>query len=268
MVKTNFNIYSGKKQYMESVKNRVLAIQKNGYDIDFGRVFENAFENYKKIALIAGITILLFSIVILLIGFSSIVLYRGFGNLTDTIANLKLQNFTIIPILIFVTIISIISGLLSPITAGILKMAHCASKNNEFSVGTVFDYYGNSHFKDLFLATFCISIWTTSISLLLDYFNIQYLGLFITYGISFFSFLTIPFIIFGNFNAFDAIKASFIVVYNQFFILLGLLIVSTLMVCMGLIGFCIGIFFTLPFIYSMYYSIYIDSIGIKDEIIT
>ena len=253
---------------MESAKNRVLEIQKNGYDIDFGRVFENAFENYKKIALIAGITILLFSMVILLIGISSFVMYGGYRTVADIIANLKLQNFTIIHILIFVTIISIISGLLSPIPAGILKMAHCASKNNKFSVGTVFDYYGNSHFKDLFLATFCISIWTTSISFLLDYFEIKYLGALITYSISFFSFLTIPFIIFGSLNAYDAIKASFIVVSKQFFILLGLLIVSTLIVCMGLIGFCIGIFFTLPFIYSMYYSIYINSIGIKEEIIT
>jgi hypothetical protein len=71
-------------------------------------------------------------------------------------------------------------------------------------------------------------------------------------------------IIFGNLQAIEAIKGSMIVVSKQFFILMGLLIVSLLFTMLGIFGFCIGIFFTMPFIYSMYYSIYNEIIGDND----
>jgi len=250
---------------MESAKNRILEIKEKGYDIDFGRIFENSFENYKKIALIAGITILLVTILIMAIAVGLFAIFWGFSSMTDTLADLKLENFSVLHILIYVTVLSLISGFASPITAGMLKMAHNAAKNEEFSVGTAFEYYSSSHFKELFLATFCISIWTIGITTLLDYLGIRFVRAILTYIISFFTFLTLPLIIFGNLNALEAIKGSFTVVSKQFFILLGLLIVSFIFAFLGLIGFCIGIFFTIPFIYSMYYCIYSDSIGIIDE---
>ena len=80
-----------------------------------------------------------------------------------------------------------------------------------------------------------------------------------------FTFLVIPLIIFGNLKVAEAIKGSIIIVSKQFFILLGLIIVAVIMAILGLIGFCIGIFFTIPFIYSMYYTIYKDSIGFDEE---
>jgi hypothetical protein len=52
---------------MPTTSEKITAIKENGYDIDFSRVFENAFENYKKIALISGIAILLFTLFILFV---------------------------------------------------------------------------------------------------------------------------------------------------------------------------------------------------------
>ena len=40
---------------MTLIKDRIAEIKKNGYQLDFGTVFEHAFENYKKIALYAGL---------------------------------------------------------------------------------------------------------------------------------------------------------------------------------------------------------------------
>lgn len=252
---------------MEHTEKRVLEIQKNGYDIDFGRVFENAFDNYKKIALTVGIVVLLLTIILGALTFGTLGVLWGFGSFNEIMLYFNTATFTIIDFLIYVIAISIVAGLLSPITAGILKIAHCASKGEHFSIGTVLDYYGSTRFKDLFLASFCLSIWNTGLVTVLNYFGVPFIGNIINFSIVFFSFLTIPFIIFGNLNALDAIKASFIVVFKQFFILLGLLIVSVLLVSVGIIGFCFGIFFTIPFIYSMYYSIYADNIGIEDEIL-
>ena len=45
---------------MNTTKDKIEKISTNGYELDFGTVFENAFENYKKIALYAGLMLLVF----------------------------------------------------------------------------------------------------------------------------------------------------------------------------------------------------------------
>ena len=72
----------------------------------------------------------------------------------------------------------------------------------------------------------------------------------------------IPLIVFGNLNATEAIKSSVIIVSKQPLVLLGLLIVAVIAGIIGIFGLCIGIFFTLPFMYSMNYVIYKTIIGI------
>ena len=251
---------------MPTTSEKITAIKENGYDIDFSRVFENAFENYKKIALISGIAILLFTLFILFVVLGLIAIFFGFSAITDEIGSINPENFSGITILIYVLIVGLVAGLASPFTAGIFKMAHCADSGTEFSLGTVFDYYSSPYFNQLFIATSLIALISTGMTSLLESFDIRFLGVILTYTISFFTFLVIPLIIFGNLKVAEAIKGSFIIVSKQFFILLGLLIVAVIMAMLGLIGFCIGIFFTIPFIYSMYYAIYKDSIGFDDEV--
>ena len=43
-----------------STQNRIEEIKKNGYILDFAKVFNHAFENYKKIALYGGLVIFVF----------------------------------------------------------------------------------------------------------------------------------------------------------------------------------------------------------------
>ena len=47
---------------MNLLKERLQDIEKNGYQLDFGNVFNHAFENYKKIALYAGLVLFVFTI--------------------------------------------------------------------------------------------------------------------------------------------------------------------------------------------------------------
>jgi hypothetical protein len=47
-------------------------------------------------------------------------------------------------------------------------------------------------------------------------------------------------------------------------VLLGLLIVGVIAGIIGIFGLCIGIFFTLPFMYSMNYVIYKTIVGIDE----
>lgn len=250
---------------MPTTSEKIATIKENGYDIDFSRVFENAFENYKKIALISGIAILLFSILMITIAIGIIGAFWGFGSITENFSHLDPKRFTGVTILIYVVIVGLFSGLVSPFTAGIFKMAHCADTNTDFSISTTFDYYSSSYFKELFIASLLIAISSTGINSLLESIGIRFLGVIMTYTISIFTFLVIPLIIFGNLKATEAIKGSLLIVSKQFFVILGLVIVAFILACLGIIGFCIGIFFTLPFVYSMYYAIYKDSIGFETE---
>ena len=249
---------------MPTTTEKISAIRENGLDIDFSRIFENALENYKKTALISGIALLLFIRFIALVTIGLVVVFYGFSAISENMDSMNPQHLSGVAIIIYIGIIGLISGLASPFTAGLFKIAHCADTDTDFSLGTVFEYYFSPYFKELFIASTLMAVVGTGINSLLESFGIRFLGIIITYIIAIFTFLVIPLIIFGNLKAIEAIKGSCTVVSKQFFIILGLVIVAVIIACLGIIGFCIGIFFTLPFIYSMYYSIYKDSIGFDE----
>jgi hypothetical protein len=233
-----------------------------GYDLDFGIVFEKAFENYKKIALLAGVTIILLVILFLALVGTIIGSLVGINSLTESLTDFSIFNFGIEYVLLYVGIMVLFSALLSPIGAGFLKMAHLAENNQDFSIGTVFDYFKTAYFKELFFSTLIVSIVNLGISTLLEYFAIPILGSIISYVIAFFTIFMVPLIIFCNLNAIEAIQSSAKLALKQPLIIIGLAIIGFFAIMIGLIGFCIGIFFTLPFWYSLNYTIYNQAVPI------
>ena len=101
----------------------------------------------------------------------------------------------------------------------------------------------------------------SGLSLLLDYTGIKFVGSLIAVTLSFLTFLSIPLIVFGNLKAIESLKSSIAIVSKQPLVLLGLLIVAGIASMVGFIGCLVGIFFTIPFIYSMNYAIYSAIIG-------
>ena len=67
------------------------------------------------------------------------------------------------------------------------------------------------------------------------------------------------------YNAMDAILGSVTVVGKNALMVVGLLLVSYLFAMAGMIALCIGIFFTVPFLYAMIYSIYKTAIGFSTD---
>ena len=258
---------------MTPIKDRIREIKTNGYQLDFGNVFEKAFENYKKIALYAGLMLLVFTILfgILIVGIIMIAAISIFNinisTLTEMLKpeNLKPENLSINFILIYSALIVGFTSLLSPFQAGFLKMADCGEKGEEFHVSTIFEYYKSPYFKEIFISTLLISLIGSGLSILLDYSGIQFIGTFVSIMISFLTFLTIPLVVFGKLKAVDAINSSITIVVKQPLQLFGLVVVAGIASMTGLIVFCLGIFFTIPFIYSMYYAIYSSIIGIDSE---
>ena len=251
---------------MKTTKEKIEEIQINGYQIDFGNVFNHAFENYKKIALYAGLMIFVFAILIGFIAGGIVIFTFGVSALNQKmLEDLRVENFTGMHLAIYIILGILFNCLLAPFSAGLIKMAHSAEKDEEFHVSTVFEYYKNPYFQELVIATFLLTIFTTGLSEMFKLVGIEIVGALFSAVISFFTFLTIPLIIFGNLKAIDALKSSVIIVSKQPLVLLGLLIVSAIASLVGFIGCCIGIFFTFPFMYSMYYAIYTSIVGIDSE---
>jgi uncharacterized membrane protein len=252
---------------MNLQKNKIEEVKANGYQLDFANVFNLAFENYKKIALYAGSMILVFYVIIFAIIASVIISIFGIATLTTMLSpeNLKTENVSENFILIYTLGGILLSCLISPFPAGLIKMAYCAERDEEFHVYSIFEYYKAAYFKELFIATLLISAFSSGIATVLDYSGVQLIGSLTTISISFLTIFTIPLIIFGDLKAIDAIISSFTIVLKQPLTLLGLMVVSIIASMVGFIGCCIGIFFTLPFLYSMYYAIYNEIIGFDNE---
>jgi len=261
---------------MKSTLDQIKDIKNHGYTLDFSTVFNNAFENYKKIAIYAGLILLVFSILFGIIAYTALALIFGVDKLSNpSFFNIQPIHLSQIQLLYYILGTSLFSAILAPFSAGFLKMADCAQKDEEFKVATIFTYYKTSHFLQLFIATMIISLFNAGISTLLEIQKLGNLGLLFSLALSYFTFLTVPLIVFGNLNAIDAIKSSFILIAKQPIVLLGLMITVIAGLIIGFMALLIGILFTVPLSYSMTYAIYyaifksdkedpIDSIGQSD----
>lgn len=251
---------------MKSTLDQINDIKNHGYALDFSNVFNHAFENYKKIALYAGLILLVFSILFGLIAYGVLGAIFGVDKLTNAnLLSIQPEHLSQIHLIYYIVGSAFVSAIFSPFTAGFLKMADCADKDQEFNVSTIFSYYKTHHFSQIFLATFIISLISVIITSLLEIQKLNSLGLIISLIITFFTFLTIPLIIFGNLSAFNAVKSSFIIVSKQPLVLLGLMIMIVVAFFVGFIALCIGILFTIPFTYSMTYAIYCAIFNIDKE---
>ncbi|CAA9196132.1 DUF2189 domain-containing protein [Flavobacterium collinsii] len=261
---------------MKSTSDQIKDIKNHGYTLDFSTVFNHAFENYKKIAVYAGLMLLVFSVFFGAIAYLILVTAFGIDKLTNAnFLNIQPQNLSQIQLVLYIVGTAFASAIMGPFTAGFLKMADCAEKDVEFNVSTIFSYYKSSHFSQIFVATFLISLFSVVTTTFLEILKLNAVGFVFSLLLSFFTFLTIPLIVFGNLKAVEAIKSSFIVITKQPMVLIGLIITILGAILVGFCAFCIGVLFTIPFSYSMTYAIYcsifnidkqdpIDSIGQSD----
>ncbi|WP_166925751.1 hypothetical protein [Flavobacterium poyangense] len=251
---------------MKSTLDQIEEIRKYGYALDFSNVFNHAFENYKKIALYAGLILLVFSILAFFLGSGILISLYGVQHFNEeffkTLQNEQPENSVLI---LYTVVLAFVAAFFSPFAAGFLKMADCADRDESFNVSTIFSYYSSRYFPPLFIATLLISLLGGLVSIIFSLIGVLYIDTIITFVLSFFTTLTIPLIIFGNLQAIDAIKSSITIVSKQPLIILFLIIVASLASMVGFIGCCIGIVFTIPITYSVKYAIYCAILNMDDE---
>ena len=253
---------------MNDKKLKIEALKENGYQLEFEHVFNLTFENYKKIALYAGLMLFVFTILMSILVGVGIISYLGVTGFTEMMQPENLQAEAMSETGKVILIIGAVVGvcLLSPFPAGLIKMANSAQKDEEFNVSTMFYYYRAPYFKELFVSAFIIGLFSSATSSAIGYLGVQYLEILTSTLIGFITMLAIPLIIFSDLKAVDAITSSIILVSKQPLTLLGLFVVSYIASLIGFFGCCIGIFFTLPFMYSLYFAAYSEIVGFDEEL--
>lgn len=251
---------------MKSTLNQIEEIKNKGYNLDFSEVFTHAFENYKKIAIYAGLILLVVSIISFFFGggiFASIYGLENFNK--EFIESLQKQEPTTETFLVSTAVLVGLTAIFGPFTAGFLKMADCAEKDETFNFSTIFTYYKAPYFSRIFIASLLISLLTGLISVGFSFIGIAFIDTLLSLIVSLFTSLTIPLIIFGNLEPTDAIKSSIVIVSKQPLVITLLFIVAIIGSLVGFIGCCIGVVFTIPITYSVKYAIYSAIIGIENQ---
>lgn len=256
---------------MNQTQERLQDIEKKGYQIDFANVFNHAFENYKKIAIYAGLVLFVFSILFVVFIIVSLVSVLGPAEMAKEFSpeTFKLENLSPSDFIKLNAASLTLSWLLSPFQAAFLKMAHCADRDEAFHISDLFAYYKFSYLKEILLATFLIAFITFAQMTLFSLVHLEFLGNLVTYFINFVTLLTIPLIIFGKLQAIESLKYSLLIISKNPLVILGLMIVAIIASFVGIMACCIGILFTIPFLYSMNYAVYDAIVGIDtDEILS
>lgn len=250
---------------MSQIQTKIENAKQNGYSLDLGEVISQSLENYKKIAMTAGAVILVISLIIIGLVFGGIGAIVGFGGFATKMAGFHVSNFSPAVLLLYIAITSVFGAIMYPMTAGIIKIAHEAEMRREITFSMAFDHYKSEYFSILFTTGLLISLGTNVIGVLFQYIHLDFLGAIFTYVIAFFTIFAIPLVIFGKQNTMDAITGSFALVIKQPFVILLALLVSVIIALAGIIAFCVGIFFTLPIVYSTYYIIYRNAVGVEHK---
>lgn len=261
---------------MERNKSHLQKKMDTGYQLEFGQVFEKGFEIFKNVFAQAGVAIILFSILSGVVNFTLMTFIFEINFLEMSEVGFELKDQEELKILIYVLITTLIVGLITPMSVGILLLCKQAHKKEEVRISSIFELYNTAHFKEIFIFSTLLSLISSFTSLGLDMIELPLL-LFVFYPLVYlFTYLVYPLIVFQNLSAFEAVGVSFNLVGKNVFIILALIIVAALASLLGFFALCIGIFFTIPFYYCILFSIYesilpfeenheMDLIGQNDE---
>lgn len=263
---------------MKTAKERIEEIRNQGYPFSFDTIFNDAGRIYKQLALPAGLAFLLFGIAYVIaasllsqssIDTSHIQPNSGFGDIVREIQN-QMENQTLQQKITDAVVRIIVGVLMIPLIAGGVGLSRDFDNGKDGSLGGIFQYFKGHSFSDLFVAALLLNLLTFGVSALAEYsllfsFGAAFLLFLLNLCITVFSVLFIPLIIFGHLGPVEAIRASFVVVSKNFWMILLLMIIVSFLCLLGLLACCIGVFFTLPLYCTFLYSLYKHSVGFDEN---
>ncbi len=229
---------------------------------EIGRIIDESFATFKKTVWISGVGIILVLLLVLPITFYAIFNYLEISSMEDFVQKSQTLESDFNYLLMNSALGIVITTFIAPITAGFYKINHLAKENKEFGLNNLFNYYKSPHFKHLALSAFLVAIYSNVMSLGLTYINLQTVGALIQLFIGLLFVFTIPLIIFENQTALQAMSNSSRLAMKHPFSIILCLLFGILIAMLGIFALCIGIFFTLTYIYTINYTLYNEIIPI------
>lgn len=230
--------------------------------IDIGTVLNNAIEIYKKTFLVSGLSFLFTALFLLALFFIGINYFIGLETAAAQLKTFDPTHLSLKGTLIYMACGILTTVLIAPFTAGILKMMKDADQEEEeVTISTLFHYVNSPHYTSIISATILLSLLSFGINIgiqkiITDKSIGSLLSMSLSVIFSILTLLTIPNIIFKDLGVINAIKNSIVSTNKNFFQILLLLLIAVIIGYLGLIAFCIGMFFTFPIYFAVQYSIY------------
>jgi len=232
---------------------------------DVGRIIDESFATFKKSIWISGVGIFLLLLIVMPITFYAIFTYLGISSLEEFVEKSKTLQFDFNYLLMNAIIGTVLAAVIAPITAGFYKINHLAKQNKEFGLNNLFDYYKSPYFQTLALSGILATLYSNIIGLLLNYFNLPFVGSIMQAFVGLLFIFAIPLIIFENQSAMRAMENSSKIAAKHPFTIILSLVFAFIIAMLGIFALCIGIFFTTGYFYTMTYTLYNEIIPI-DEI--
>lgn len=256
---------------MTNLKQTIQRLLQEGYNIQPFLVMKEAAYYYKKTILLVVVSLILSVFVASFLG--SIAL-TSFIEIKETATPAEIQEKLIEltnqlsepPLLYTYLLFAILfSALSSVLIAGFYKINAEAALGQTPRFTSVFKYFFHLRGLYVFLAQGLITLFFTLFSVLLKEFQLEMVSIIINWLINILTLFVTPLIIFGRMSPFQAIKTSIQVVNKQPIPIILTVILNYFLVFSGLFFFLIGILITLPYLFSIYFTLYKQIIGYNLE---
>lgn len=256
---------------MTNLKQTIQRILHEGYDIQPFLVMREAAVYYKKTILLVVVSLLLAFFAASFLGSFALTQIADI-NETTTPAEIQEQIIQLMnkltepPLLYTYLLFAVLfSALSSVLIAGFYKINAEAALGQTPRFISVFKYFFNIKGLYVFVAQGLITLFFTVFSVLLKEFQLEMVSVIINWLVNILTIFVTPLIIFGRMSPFAAIKTSIQVVNKQPIPIILTVILNYFLVFSGLFFFLVGILITLPYLFSIYFTLYKQIIGYNLE---
>lgn len=256
---------------MNQLKQVIRRIKDEGYNIQPFLVMREAAFYYKKTLLLVVVSLLLSFFFVSFLG--SIALTR-LTDIKETASPVEIQEQLIEltnqlsqpPLLYTYLLVAVLfSALASVLIAGFYKINAEAALGQTPRFLSVFKYFFSLRGLYVFIAQGLITLFFTVFSVLLKEYQLEMVSVIINWLINILTLFATPLIIFGRMSPLAAIKTSVQVVNKQPIPIILTVILNYFLVFSGLFFFVVGILITLPYLFSIYFTLYKQIIGYNIE---
>ncbi|WP_417200436.1 hypothetical protein [Bizionia sp.] len=248
--------------------NSILEKIANAPSLDFGTIFSDAFDLFKKtwvqgflLQIITFIIVLPFILLLYLPLLGIIISQATTGDQDPEAFQAYFAGLGIMYMLFFIAGILVLSVVSLALNAGFFRIMKRLDHNEPIKTSDFFYFLKGKYFGKLLILMFA-ALFISLIAVMLCVLPIIY----VVVPIYFFS---IIFAFNPELSAGDIIKASFKLGNKKWLLVFGLTIIASLLAqIVGMLMCGIGILVTAPFVYHPMYLVYKNVIGFEDELPT